>query len=52
MNVAPTGYGKIPPIFEERLLDMGKWLAVNGKAIYDTKPWKVCLNDTLTPSVW
>lgn len=26
---------------QERLLQIGKWLQVNGKAIYSTRPWKV-----------
>lgn len=29
----------------------GVWLAINGEAIYNTKPWSV-QNDTLTGSVW
>ncbi|EZA56254.1 hypothetical protein DMN91_009980 [Ooceraea biroi] len=51
MNVGPTKDGIISPIFEERLRGMGDWLAINGEAIYDTKPWTT-QNDTLTGSVW
>ncbi|EFN72603.1 Plasma alpha-L-fucosidase [Camponotus floridanus] len=51
MNVGPTKDGIISPIFEERLRGIGAWLAVNGEAIYNTKPWTV-QNDTLTGSTW
>lgn len=51
MNVGPTKDGIIAPIFEERLLDMGKWLEINGEAIYGSKPWTY-QNDTTQPGVW
>lgn len=37
MNIGPTADGRISPIFEERLLEFGKWLKVNGEAIYGTR---------------
>jgi len=49
LNVGPTSDGMIAPIFEERLLQIGTWLEINGEAIYKTKPWKT-QNDT--SSVW
>ena len=51
MNVGPTHDGRIDPIQEERLRQMGDWLKVNGEAIYNSVPWKH-QNDTLTPDVW
>jgi len=51
MNVGPTHYGKITPIFEERLTQMGQWLKPNGEAVFESKPW-IFQNDTLTPNVW
>ncbi|XP_065216614.1 alpha-L-fucosidase isoform X1 [Planococcus citri] len=52
LNVGPTSEGKILPIFQERLLDIGNWLSMNGEAIYETRPWPTCQNDTFTPGVW
>ncbi|CAF1685647.1 unnamed protein product [Rotaria magnacalcarata] len=51
INVGPTSYGKIAPIFEERLRQMGSWLKVNGEAIYSSIPWKY-QNDTVNKNVW
>ncbi|KAH0622357.1 hypothetical protein JD844_024594 [Phrynosoma platyrhinos] len=51
VNVGPTHDGRIPVIFEERLKQMGTWLAINEKAIFNTKPWRA-QNDSSTPGVW
>lgn len=39
LNVGPTADGRIPVIMQERLLDIGAWLDVNGEAIYETMPY-------------
>lgn len=46
LNVGPRADGTLDPIFEERLLEMGSWLSVNGEAIYASKPWSVAQNET------
>ncbi|MQC09051.1 alpha-L-fucosidase [Morganella morganii] len=34
LNVGPTADGRIPTLQQERLRDIGRWMAVNGEAIY------------------
>ena len=41
LNIGPKADGTIPQEEEAILLDIGRWLAINGEAIYDTRPWKV-----------
>jgi alpha-L-fucosidase len=38
LNVGPTAEGVIPQPEVDRLLEMGKWLKINGEAIYATGP--------------
>lgn len=39
LNVGPKANGLIPVIMEQRLLDIGNWLEVNGEAIYGSRAW-------------
>ena len=51
--VNPDGSGKVPGIQLKLLGELGRWLSVNGEAIYGTRPYEViCDNTQLGQPVW
>jgi alpha-L-fucosidase len=51
LDIGPTADGLIPVIMQQRLIDMGDWLKVNGEAIYDSRVWPH-QPSTATPDVY
>lgn len=41
LNITPRANGEIPQPVQDRLLEIGEWLQLNGEAIYETRPWKI-----------
>ena len=46
LNVGPMADGTIPENQQKRLETLGAWLAVNGEAIFGTRPWTVAASKT------
>lgn len=41
LNVGPRADGTLPEGDAQILEEIGRWLAVNGEAIYESRPWKI-----------
>ena len=39
LDIGPTADGRIPVIMQQRLIEMGDWLNINGAAIYETNAY-------------
>lgn len=45
LDIGPDSHGKIPPIMQERLMQIGQWMKINSEAIYGSSRWR-------SPSQW
>ena len=58
INVGPKSDGQIPLLQQERLMELGKWLKINGEAIYKSKAYsksaeiKEFTMDRLDPEIY
>jgi alpha-L-fucosidase len=52
LNVGPTADGRIPVIMQQRLIDIGDWLEVNGEAIYGTRKRRIQHQETKDQEIY
>lgn len=53
LMVCPDANGNIPDYQQNRLLELGDWLKINGEAIYSTRPYYTSCDDLNTgQNVW
>ena len=45
LDIGPASDGTIPVIMQQRLLEIGKWLKINGDAIYNTRAFIITKKD-------
>ena len=50
LNIAPDHNGRVLPLYEERLRDIGLFVNAHSEAIFSTKPW-IYLNEQ-NSSIW
>uniref|UniRef100_A0A0N5CBH5 Putative alpha-L-fucosidase n=1 Tax=Strongyloides papillosus TaxID=174720 RepID=A0A0N5CBH5_STREA len=51
LNVGPDSNGRISPIFEDRLRNLGEWVNTNEEAIFNTTAW-IYQNDSSDQTIW
>jgi alpha-L-fucosidase len=51
LDIGPKADGTVPEVMRDRLLAIGRWLEINGQAIYATAPWTHRGNGTIRYTV-